>query len=190
VNSKNLRRSLLSICSTLVNALLLIGCQTTPHRNPPPRPIDLGSKHQEPSLPPAQLRKTIPPAAWKAEADRWLGVKYRKGGLDRNGIDCSGLAGQMYLSVKGIAIPRTAQDQSRCGNLVFRTDLRPGDLLFFITLKDKQVDHVGYTLAMLNSFTPAPQKGWSSPPCSRITMCRVTTAPDEWFYEDSLTPET
>ena len=159
MNSKNLRRSLLSICSTLVTALLLIGCQSTPRRNPPPRPIDLGSKHQEPSLPPAQLRKTIPPAAWKAEADRWLGVKYRKGGLDRNGIDCSGLAGQMYLSVKGIAIPRTAQDQSRCGNLVSRTDLRPGDLLFFITLKDKQVDHVGIYLGDAEFVHASPSKG-------------------------------
>jgi cell wall-associated NlpC family hydrolase len=52
----------------------------------------------------------------------------------------------MYLAVTGIAIPRSTQDQSRCGNLVSRTDLRPGDLIFFVTLKDKQVDHVGIYL--------------------------------------------
>ena len=63
------------------------------------------------------------------------------------------------LSVKGIAIPRTAQDQSRCGNLVFRTDLRPGDLLFFITLKDKQVDHVGIYLGDAKFVHASPSKG-------------------------------
>ena len=157
--SKNLRRSRLSMCSTLVTALLLIGCQSAPHGNPPPRPIDLGGKPQETVIPPAQLRKTISPGAWKAEADRWLGVKYRKGGWDRNGIDCSGLAAQMYLAVMGIALPRTAQDQSRCGNLVFRTDLRPGDLLFFITLKDKQVDHVGIYLGDAKFVHASPSKG-------------------------------
>ena len=65
----------------------------------------------------------------------------------------------MYLSVKGIAIPRTAQDQSRCGNLVSRTDLRPGDLLFFITLKDKQVDHVGIYLGDAKFVHASPSKG-------------------------------
>jgi lipoprotein Spr len=30
--------------------------------------------------------------------------------------------------------------------LVSRTELRPGDLIFFVALKDKQVDHVGIYL--------------------------------------------
>ena len=46
----------------------------------------------------------------------------------------------------GLALPRTNQDQSRCGNLISRTDLRPGDLIFLVTLKEKQVDHVGIYL--------------------------------------------
>ena len=65
----------------------------------------------------------------------------------------------MYLAVMGIALPRTAQDQSRCGNLVSRTDLRPGDLLFFITLKDKQVDHVGIYLGDAKFVHASPSKG-------------------------------
>jgi cell wall-associated NlpC family hydrolase len=153
-DSKGFRRILLSnyatcgsMASTLVaTALLLIGCQSAPHGNPPPRPSAPGGKAQVTILPPSQFRKPVSPTAWKAEADRWLGVKYRKGGLDRNGIDCSGLAAQMYLAVTGIALPRSTQDQSRCGNLVSRTDLRPGDLIFFVALKDKQVDHVGIYL--------------------------------------------
>jgi len=133
----------LSLASTLLAALLLIGCQSAPPAHPPPRPVTSGGKTQETIIP---SHRTISPGAWKAEADRWVGVKYRKGGMDRSGIDCSGLAAQMYLAVTGIALPRSTQDQSRCGNLVSRTDLRPGDLIFFVTLKDKQVDHVGIYL--------------------------------------------
>ncbi|MCX6928524.1 MAG: NlpC/P60 family protein [Verrucomicrobia bacterium] len=135
------------VASTIVTAaLLLSGCQSTPRGHPPTHPSTFGGKAQETPLPPAQVRKPISPAAWKAEAEHWLGVKYRKGGTDRTGIDCSGLSSRIYLAVAGIALPRTTQDQSRCGSLVSRTDLRPGDLIFFVTLKDKQVDHVGIYL--------------------------------------------
>jgi cell wall-associated NlpC family hydrolase len=65
----------------------------------------------------------------------------------------------MYLAVTGIALPRTAQAQSRCGNLVSRTELRPGDLIFFVTLKDKQVDHVGIYLGEANFVHASPSKG-------------------------------
>ena len=79
--------------------------------------------------------------------------------MDRSGIDCSGLAAQMYLAVTGIALPRSTQDQSRCGNLVSRTELRPGDLIFFVTLKDKQVDHVGIYLGDTKFVHASPSKG-------------------------------
>jgi cell wall-associated NlpC family hydrolase len=104
-------------------------------------------------------RKTISPAAWKAEANRWLGVRYRKGGLDRAGIDCSGLTSQMYLAVAGMVLPRTSQAQSRCGNAVSRTDLRPGDLIFFISLSDRSVDHVGIYLGDTQFVHASPSKG-------------------------------
>ena len=65
----------------------------------------------------------------------------------------------MYLAVKGIALPRSTQDQSRCGNLVFRTDLRPGDLIFFVTLKDKRVDYVGVYLGDAKFVHASPSKG-------------------------------
>jgi cell wall-associated NlpC family hydrolase len=120
--------------------LLLNGCQSTPPAHPPPR-------------------QTISPAAWKAEANRWLGVKYRKGGLDRAGIDCSGLTAHIYLAVAGIALPRTSQDQARCGKAVSRTELRPGDLLFFISLSAGVVDHAGLYLGDTQFVHASPSKG-------------------------------
>jgi cell wall-associated NlpC family hydrolase len=65
----------------------------------------------------------------------------------------------MYLAVAGIALPRTTQDQSRCGSPVSRTDLRPGDLIFFITLKQKVVDHVGIYLGDAKFVHASPNKG-------------------------------
>ena len=88
-----------------------------------------------------------------------LNAKYFQCCLDQNGIDCSGLATQMYLAVTGIALPRSTQDQSRCGNLVSRTELRPGDLIFFVALKDKQVDHVGIYLGDANFVHASYSKG-------------------------------
>jgi lipoprotein Spr len=93
------------------------------------------------------------------EANRWLGVKYRRGGLDRSGIDCSGLSSQMYLAVAGISLPRTSQDQSRCGSWVSRDAVRPGDLIFFASLSDRAVDHVGIYLGDAQFVHASPSKG-------------------------------
>jgi cell wall-associated NlpC family hydrolase len=149
-----------SMASTLAaTVLLFVGCQSAPQANPPPRSSAPGGKAQVTNLPPPQFRKPISPVAWKTEADLWLGVKYRKGGLDRTGIDCSGLTSQMYLAVTAIRLPRTSQDQSHYGHSVPRTDLRPGDLIFFITLKQNVVDHVGLYLGDGKFVHASPSKG-------------------------------
>ena len=146
----------LSLASTLLAAILFVGCQSAPQTHPPPRPVTSGGKAQETILPP---RKVISPAAWKAEAESWLGVRYRKGGMDRNGINCSGLTARMYLAVTGIALPRTAQDQSKVWELVSRTDLRSGDLIFFVTLQQQVVDHVGIYQGDGKFVHASPSKG-------------------------------
>jgi lipoprotein Spr len=149
--------------------ILLTGCQSAPRANPPAQPatpsappratVTPAAQPQAAVAPAVQPRKTIPPAAWRAEAKRWLGVKYRKGGQDRTGIDCSGLTSQMYLAVAGIALPRASQDQSRCGNPVSRNDLQPGDLVFFISLSRRAVEHVGIYLGDRQFVHASPSKG-------------------------------
>ena len=166
-HSRGFRRTLSPNCVTLGSmaltlaaaALLFIGCQSAPHANPPPRSNAPGGKAQVTALPPSQFHKPISPAAWKAEADRWVGVKYRKGGMDRTGIDCSGLTSRIYLAVTAIRLPRTSLDQSRYGRAVSRADLRPGDLVFFITLKQHVVDHVGIYLGDGKFVHASPSKG-------------------------------
>jgi cell wall-associated NlpC family hydrolase len=139
-------------------AAFAVGCESTSHSGKTLRPTPLPPS-SAPSAPSVQPKRPAGPAAWTAEANRWLGVKYRKGGTGRTGIDCSGLSAQMYLAVAGVALPRTTQDQSRCGILVSRTDLHPGDLIFFSTSKKQSVDHVGIYLGDTKFVHASPSKG-------------------------------
>ncbi len=76
------------------------------------------------------------------QAQDFVGTPYRTGGSSSRGMDCSGLVYSVYRSF-GIAIPRTSRDQSRFGGKVNKSQLRPGDLVFFDTSGGRGVSHVG-----------------------------------------------
>lgn len=76
------------------------------------------------------------------EAKTYLGVPYRYGGINRNGIDCSALTSNAYQSI-GMKLPRSSKDQSNFGLPVKRKRLRPGDLIFFTAKNNGKIDHVG-----------------------------------------------
>jgi peptidoglycan DL-endopeptidase CwlO len=59
------------------------------------------------------------------------GIRYRDGGTDPQGFDCSGFT-QYVFARYGVALPRAVREQYRIGQQV-RDDLAPGDLLFFTT---------------------------------------------------------
>src|SRR5690606_31227756 len=42
----------------------------------------------------------------------WTGVRYRFGGLDKRGIDCSGFAFLLQKDIYGINLPRRSSDQA------------------------------------------------------------------------------
>ena len=64
----------------------------------------------------------------------YLGVRYRMGGMNRSGIDCSGLMVRIYESV-GIKLPHSAEDQYDVGRSVSMGSAQFGDLIFFNTKK-------------------------------------------------------
>ena len=77
-----------------------------------------------------------------ATASNNIGTKYRSGGTDSAGFDCSGL---MFSSFKTIDIilPRTSSEQSNYGVKVDKISAQKGDLIFFATNGSSHINHVG-----------------------------------------------
>jgi peptidoglycan endopeptidase LytE len=76
-------------------------------------------------------------------AESFLGVKYRRGGMDvKTGLDCSAYVQKVFRMV-GMDLPRTAREQFAVGLEVARDALRLGDLVFFKRAKAKRPAHVG-----------------------------------------------
>ncbi|RZK73379.1 MAG: hydrolase [Pedobacter sp.] len=75
----------------------------------------------------------------------WTGVKYRLGGLDKSGIDCSGFALLLKKDIYGVSIPRRSRDQAETIREKNIDQLKEGDLIFF-SFGGGDVDHVGIYL--------------------------------------------
>ena len=74
------------------------------------------------------------------------GTAYKYGGSNEtNGFDCSGFVVHVFRQVAGLALPRTARAMSQNGAQINKTELKPGDLVFFNTLR-RAFSHVGIYL--------------------------------------------
>jgi cell wall-associated NlpC family hydrolase len=99
---------------------------------------------RQPSVPYDQLTATD----WRLAASSWVGTKYRTGGTTRDGADCSGFAMSLHQEVTGIRLPRTTGQQYEQGQDIPVSGTRPGDLLFFQTLRGQDaISHVGVVVA-------------------------------------------
>ena len=63
--------------------------------------------------------------------EAYLGVPYRFGGQSRSGMDCSGFVRQVFSEAVGVKLPHNSAAMWNHGESVSRSDLRPGDILFF-----------------------------------------------------------
>jgi probable lipoprotein NlpC len=74
----------------------------------------------------------------------YTGVPYRSGGNDAGGFDCSGLICSVYGS-QGFQLPRISWQQANIGREVEIADVKPGDLVFFVTNKGgtANINHAG-----------------------------------------------
>ena len=90
----------------------------------------------------------------------FLGVPYRRGGNSvESGFDCSGFTRHVFESTVGLVLPRRANEQATQGGLakVGKEELRPGDLVFFNTMR-RAFSHVGIYLGD-GKFIHAPRPG-------------------------------
>lgn len=87
-----------------------------------------------------------------------VGVRYRFGGNDEDsGLDCSGFVRLVFKDSVGASLPRTAREMSEVGEKVDVSNLKPGDLVFFNTMR-RAFSHVGIYLGD-NHFLHAPRTG-------------------------------
>jgi cell wall-associated NlpC family hydrolase len=92
----------------------------------------------------------------------FLGVPYRMGGQSReSGFDCSGFTRHVFERSLGMILPRRASEQANMPGLmqVNQSELKPGDLVFFNTLR-RTFSHVGIYIGD-NKFIHSPRAGAS-----------------------------
>ena len=93
-------------------------------------------------------------------AMNFLGVRYVRGGNSaEQGFDCSGFTRYVFENSLGLVLPRRADEQAKNAGLlsVKRDELKPGDLVFFNTMR-RAFSHVGIYVGE-GKFIHAPRAG-------------------------------
>jgi len=88
----------------------------------------------------------------------FLGVPYKWGGTSaETGFDCSGFVRAIYEQSVGLLLPRKAEQQAAATQKIEKTDLQPGDLVFFNTMR-RAFSHVGIYIGD-GKFIHSPRAG-------------------------------
>ena len=143
----------------LLSSLLLA---TSVHAVPAMAPDDLGHFLDDKGLlsQMSQMRQSVTNKASDlvVNALGFLGVPYRMGGNSvETGFDCSGFVKAMYEQTVGLILPRKAEQQAAATQQIDRSELQPGDLVFFNTLR-RAFSHVGIYIGD-GKFIHSPKPG-------------------------------
>ncbi len=88
----------------------------------------------------------------------FLGVPYRRGGTRlETGFDCSGFVQYIFENTLGLVLPRSAAQQAAATQKIDATELKPGDLVFFNTMR-RTFSHVGIYVGN-GKFIHSPKPG-------------------------------
>lgn len=89
-----------------------------------------------------------------------IGIPYRFGGTSaETGFDCSGFVRAIYQDTMGHLLPRKADEQAKVTQKIDKKELKPGDLVFFNTMR-RTFSHVGIYVGD-GQFIHSPSKGKS-----------------------------
>lgn len=83
-------------------------------------------------------------AKLEKQYQNYKGIKYKYGGTDKRGFDCSGFTQIVYRNAFQIELPRTTESIAKLGKKVSKKKLSPGDLVFF--RPSRRYRHVGIFL--------------------------------------------
>jgi cell wall-associated NlpC family hydrolase len=147
--------------------LSLVACQClaapADDEMPPPVPVSAGFLAQWSGSLSSQFSVARQSVGEKAgdmltQAMGLLGVPYRRGGTsEETGFDCSGFVRHLYEKSFGRLLPRRADEQAKATETIERSELKPGDLVFFNTMK-RAFSHVGIYVGD-GKFIHAPRAG-------------------------------
>lgn len=87
-----------------------------------------------------------------------IGRPYVYGDIGAKGFDCSGFIYSLYLKQLDIELPRSSNEQVNVGSKINKTDLVPGDLVFFNTT-GRKISHVGLYIGEGNMIHASSGKG-------------------------------
>ena len=124
------------------------------------RPLGASALVNSPLM--SSMRKTVRDTASDLvmQAMNFLGVPYKRGGnTEETGFDCSGFTRLVFENSIGLVLPRRADEQATTAGLlnINRQELKPGDLVFFNTMK-RTFSHVGIYVGD-DKFIHSPRTG-------------------------------
>jgi probable lipoprotein NlpC len=123
------------VCKISVFLTALVLCAGLLHAGPSEKGFALMPPS---SISPGEARSLVLDAAAQYEH-----TPYRYGGLDRRGLDCSGLVYVSFQDALGAAVPRNTGGLYSWAEKISIEDAKPGDLVFFKTSGNGNISHVG-----------------------------------------------
>lgn len=103
--------------------------------------------------------------------DNWMGVPHRSGGMDKNGVDCSGFTSILEKEIYSRSVPRTAKSMAEIVKRKYEEDLKEGDLVFF-DFQGQKFSHVGVYLHNNKFVHASTSKG-----------VIISDLKDPWYYK-------